>query len=207
MARPKADGTGSGEPGATGESGGGGSFDALDAALGAIDPGSLAGPVDGGASGDDSTFDPERHLGPDKLNADGSYRRKRAKRGTGGTARVGRKTSGSRSPSVNAIENALVGIHSMLALATKTPELALEDDESKPLAQAVAEVAKHYDIPAISDVAIAWAGLIMVCGKTYGPRYVLVTQRLKEERAEKKATAGQVIDFPFAPHHTPDHAG
>lgn len=168
---------------------GGGSVDPIAAALGAIDPSGDVGGSLSDTSGDDFTYDPERHLGPDRTNADGSYRRKR-RRGDGGTARVGRKSKTSKSaPSVNAIESALTGIHALAAVALKTPELALDESESRPLAEAVAEVSKHYDIPGLSDKAIAWVGLVIVAGKLYAPRYVLVSQRLKAESAERRGPA------------------
>ncbi len=62
----------------------------------------------------------------------------------------------------------------------------LEPDESKPLAQAVSELAKHYDIPGLDAKAMAWAGLIMVAGKVYVPRAVLIKQRIDENKKSRK---------------------
>jgi hypothetical protein len=69
---------------------------------------------------------------------------------------------------------------------TKTPELVLDADESRPLAMAVCEVAKHYDIPGLDEKTTAWVGLIMVCGKIYVPRAVMAKQRIEQERKERK---------------------
>lgn len=143
-----------------------------------------AGTGTGDVDSNGEHFDPERHSGRDKRNADGSWTRKRGRRaGTGGASA---RQSKQAAPSVNVIEQSLVGIHALLAVSTKTPELALEPDESKPLAQAVAEVAKHYDIPGLDAKTVAWMGLIMVAGKIYVPRAVLISQRLEQERKEKK---------------------
>lgn len=141
------------------------------------------GGSDAGSSGDD--FDASIHVGRDKRNADGSYTKKRGRKsGSGGYTNSGHKPK-TGSPSVNSIETSLIGIHAMMAAFTNTPELMLDADESKPLAQAVAEVAKHYDIPGLDAVVVAWVGLIMVCGKTYVPRAILINKRMKEEARPK----------------------
>lgn len=83
----------------------------------------------------------------------------------------------------------------MTAAFTQTPELALEADESKPLAEAVAELAKHYDIPGLDAKAMAWVGLVMVAGKIYVPRAILIKARLDEEaRSKPKARPTIAVD-------------
>jgi hypothetical protein len=74
----------------------------------------------------------------------------------------------------------------MAAAFTKTPELILDDDESKPLAGAVAELAKHYDIPGLDAKAMAWVGLIMVSSRIYAPRFIMISGRLKTEAMERR---------------------
>lgn len=157
--------------------------------FGAIDPISVGGSGDGGNRsnvGGSDEFDPAIHVGRDKRNSDGSYRRKRGRRaGSGSSNRANSKGK----TSVNTVESALVGIHAMLSVALRTPELKLEDDESKPLAQAVKAVADLYDIPVISEAAIAWIGLITVGSQIYGPRMYMINERLKAERAEKRGSS------------------
>lgn len=167
--------------------------------------GDAFGSVDPNAGRDGDDFDPAIHVGRDKRNADGSYRRKRGKRGSGSNG--GRaKSAKSSKTSVEGIERALVGIHGMIAAFVKAPELALEKDESKPYAEAVAEVAKHYDIPEVADVTMAWIGLAMVMGTIYGPRYILIQQRLRGERAKPvNAKPEKVVNLdrtPFTPEQT-----
>ena len=136
-------------------------------------------------------FDPDVHVGRDKRNADGSYTRKRGRRaGSGG----GRVAAAKKNPSsVNTIETALVGIHLLLAAATKADELVLEPDESKPLAEAIAELTKHYDIPGLDAKAMAWVGLIMVAGKVYVPRAMLIKARLDEEAEIKTPPKPSIV--------------
>lgn len=143
-----------------------------------------AGAGNGDVDANGEHFDPDRHAGRDKRNADGSWTRKRGRRaGTGSGSASGRAKA---APAVNTIEQSLIGIHALLAAMTKTPELALDSDESKPLAVAVSEVAKHYDIPGLDAKTVAWMGLIMVAGKIYVPRVMLVQQRLEREKQERK---------------------
>jgi hypothetical protein len=176
--------------------GGSGSFDF------GIDPAGSVGSAGGTGDGDDFTFDPERHVGPDKRNADGSYRRKRGRR-AGSTNRQGpRKASSKTSVNVNAVETALVGIHMVLATALNTPEIALEKDESKPLATAVAEVAKHYDFPEVAEKTLAWVSLAMVAGPMYMAKAMLVRERTKANKARNvtdEAMGDSIVPFFKAP--------
>lgn len=158
--------------------------------FGADDSGDDAGTGDVDSSGE--RFDPERHVGRDQRKPDGTFKRKRGRRaGTGGGS-TGREKK--TATSVSAIEQSLIGIHALLAAATRTPELVLEADESKPLAVAVAELAKHYDLPGLDAKTTAWVGLIMVCGQVYVPRAVMIKQRLDAEAKERKPS--NVVQLP-----------
>lgn len=156
----------------------------------AIDPAGKLG--DGPTDATGQRFDSNRHIGPDKFNRDGSFSRKRGRRGTGGSGQKSNKTSAKTS--VAGIETVLVGIHAMMGAAL-APELALEADESKPYAEAVVEVAKHYDVPVIADKTLAWCALLLVMGRIYGPRYVLIRQRLREENAKNVTEDPTVVPF------------
>src|SRR4051794_27928384 len=91
-----------------------------------IDPASLGGTA--GGSGDD--FDPAIHVGRDKRNADGSYTRKRGRRGSGGSGAGsgGRKSkaSGDLKDATEALSRTLLYLHVGIASATKAAEMALE---------------------------------------------------------------------------------
>jgi hypothetical protein len=122
-------------------------------------------------------------------NADGSPRKKRGRKSSGGggnSARSGntgqRKAKGS-AVSVTAIEQALTGIHVALAIMAKAPELALEPDESKPLAESLAELSKHFPMPDISEKAIAIVAVCVVASKVYIPKAILIKQRMAAEKA------------------------
>lgn len=77
----------------------------------------------------------------------------------------------------------------MLAAISKTPELALSENESEQLASAAAGVARHYNISA-SQKALDWGNFALVLGVMYGPRFVMITQRHKDERQEKRQAQG-----------------
>lgn len=141
-----------------------------------------------GDSGDDTVFDPERHIGRDRVNADGSYRRKRRRKDgsskpSASTQRT--KTRTVNSASIDALSNMLMLVHAGLATMTKVHEFKLEDTESRLLASSVANVLIEFDITP-DPKAQALVGLIMVGSTIYGPRMYLYNERMKEERAAKR---------------------
>jgi hypothetical protein len=71
----------------------------------------------------------------------------------------------------------------MLAGITKTAELALDQNESKMLAQAIADVAKFYPV-AVDPKTIAWINLTMVAGMVYGPRIVAIAYKPPKEKPD-----------------------
>jgi len=62
----------------------------------------------------------------------------------------------------------------MLAAYTKTPALELEKGEAKAMAEAIANVSKHYKIPGMSPEHAAIAQLCFVVAVTYGKRVPLI---------------------------------
>lgn len=173
------------------------------AALGAVDPsgdsnrgsGSSGGSSSGGDGVRDSggtLFDPEQHIDPGKFNADGTFRRRRAKRGTGtsGTRRANSKGAAS----VETIANALAGIHFGIAGFTGFEDLKLTDDESSELAKGVAEVAKHYDLPAFDPKVLAWVSLTVIAGRVYMPKAALIKMEIDKRKAEKEGK-GELVPF------------
>lgn len=137
-----------------------------------------------GASGEtDSSgtrFDPAIHSGPDKLNRDGTFRKKRGRKaGTGSGANRGKASD--YSASLDAFTGMLAIVHVGLASVTKTPELVLEEDEAKSLAMASANVLEQFDITPDPRVT-AVLGLVTTCGMIYGPRVYLIRERKREEK-------------------------
>lgn len=78
----------------------------------------------------------------------------------------------------------------MLAGITSTPELEIDKSESQNLAQAIAEVTKHYDVE-VAEKTIAWSNLLMVCGMIYGTRIVAIRNRHKNEDKTKTEVQNQ----------------
>lgn len=139
-----------------------------------------------------TVFDPAVHSGADKLNADGSFRKKRGRRaGSGGTAGTsasgGGRTKASISASVDALTRVLAIVHMGLAAATKSPEMMLTEDEAKSLSQATVNVLQHFDISPDPKIE-AIVGLVVTAGTIYGPKLYTINERKKEEREERKET-------------------
>lgn len=180
------DGTGSDPIGS-----GGGDAGAIDpASLVAAGPGTGAGTAGdaGSGPGDDDGYERDAN-GNVKRNKDGSPRRKRGRksgdnsgRGFAGSAKAQSKDDLKRS--IDALSNILLVSHLGLSGVTNIPEIALEKSEADLLANATVPVLEQFDFtPDPRFVAVF--GLIMACGKVYGPRAYLYRVRKENERAEK----------------------
>lgn len=168
-------------------------------ASGPINPASLTGgnPADsngGGGTGDDDDFDPAIHAGRDKRNADGSYQRKRGRK-TG--SKPGSNSAPKGAVNLAGIETILLSMHHMLAAATSTPELMLDEKEGKAMADAIAEVSKHYPMT-IDPKTLAWINLASCATMIYGPRAYLIRQRKAQEKNAHKNSGDNVSIFPAA---------
>jgi hypothetical protein len=134
-------------------------------------------------------FNPAIHSGRDKLNADGSYRKKRGRKaGSGagtGSGSVGSKGSrkADSAASVESLARVLAVLHVGIATATKTPEMVLDDSEASLLANATANVLEQFDIRPDPKIE-AIIGLIMAAGSIYGPRMYLISERKKADKVE-----------------------
>jgi len=84
-------------------------------------------------------------------------------------------------------------MHTMLAAATQTPELHLDEREAKAMTDAVAEVARHYPMT-IDPKTLAWANLAGCAAMIYGPRIYLIADR-KRKAAKDKPSANVNNDF------------
>jgi len=151
--------------------------------------GFLDGAANGGNSGGDSGgnsdgFDPAIHAGRDKLNGDGSFRRKRGRKpGSGSASSTRSKTSSAAS--VDALTNILVILHAGISTATKTPEIAIDTDDATTLAKATANVLAEFDITPDPKVA-AIVGLVVAAGTVYGPMAVSIRLRKDAERKQRQ---------------------
>ena len=84
----------------------------------------------------------------------------------------------------------LFSIHEMLAAVTSLPEMRINEDESKRLGEAAANVAKLYDMR-VNQKALAWTQLSVCAIMVYGPRIYMIADRKKAERKAEKAAAAQ----------------
>lgn len=142
---------------------------------------------DNGGGGDGDGIDTDLYQrnadGSVKRNADGSPRKKRGRKAGSGSGSSG--TTSKNPLSVSGIEALLFSTHAILSAALNTPELELEKIESQALAEATANVARHYPT-SISAKTIDWCALATCLGLTYGSRVVLVRNRLAKERERKE---------------------
>ena len=164
--------------------------------FGAVDIGGDSGSGgNGGSSSRDSgdDFDPTIHVGRDKRNADGSFTKRRGRKSAGGN-------SGSRvskgAASVKSIQTALEGIHALAAAFTGFDDIRLSEDESGPLAQGIANVARHYNIPAVDPRFMDTIALVMIAGKVYLPKAALIKMEIAERKSKSKPKKGEVVTFP-----------
>ena len=155
---------------------------------------SFLGGSDGGSSGASERdargveFDPDIHAGRDRRNADGSWSRKRGRRagsGSSASAAPRSRTKADNQASVDGLASMLGVLHLGIAAATKTPELALKDDEAKNLAVATARVLEEFDIRPDPKIE-AIVGLIIAGSSIYGPRAYFIMERKKKEAAERR---------------------
>lgn len=185
MARDTASGTGSDDSRPSPE----------DFGIEPTDPATLGGGNDGdgnggpGDGGDD--FDPAIHIGRDRLNRDGSFRRKRV-RGGGGSSGGSRAGSGSGNRSrasarldITGVQAVIFSVHAAIAGATSNPIWEISDGESKSLAVAILEIEKQYPTK-IDPRALAWMNLAGVLGAVYGTR--LFAMRMEASARKRGAS-------------------
>lgn len=113
------------------------------------------------------------------------FKPKPAKRGRGrprgsggGESQAPRRTS----LAVSSVERLLHSIHFGIAIALSAPEMQLSPEEAKQYAEAVAAVARHYDVGA-SSKTLDWLNLCGTMGGIYGARAMIIASRPKAARA------------------------
>lgn len=146
------------------------------------------------AGGDDSepiriTREPEI-LGPDEAepagdddgNASSSgHRRSRNTRQRSGNSRSDTRTSAGNSQKKKVfVEKTLYSIHLILAHLTNVEEIALPKDEAELLAEAIADVGKHFKV-VVSPKMDALSSLGFCVAGIYGPRLWAYLMRDKKQ--------------------------
>lgn len=134
------------------------------------------GPAD--PRGGEFVFDPKRHISIDRRNADGTYRRKRQRRGSGGSSPASKRPKADLQASIDGLSKILLVMHIGLAEISKTPELVLQPTEGDALASSLANVGDQFDITPDPKVQ-AIIGLMMTAGMIYGSRMYNIRERLK----------------------------
>ena len=144
----------------------------------------------GGSSGGDSRdaggneFDASIHVSRDKLNADGTFRKKRGRR-SGNSASTRSKSQADYSASIDSLARMLGFVHLGIAAASKTPELVLNEEETKALAGATAKVLEEFDIRPDPKVE-AVVGLVTTAGAICGPKVYFIRERKRAERRQRE---------------------
>lgn len=173
--------------------------------LGLTDPGSLVGDGDNrdggnGGPGNGDNFDASIHIGRDRINADGSFRRKRVKGGRSASGGTTRPRKASTSLDITGVQAVLYSTHAAIAGATGSAVWALSDGEAKSLAQAIIELERQYPTQ-IDPRALAWINLFGVAGAIYGTRLFAMRMEGMARRAarpERSAPAPQSAPPPSA---------
>lgn len=167
---------------------------AAPAIIGAESPAIVGAEPPSDNSGNDGAIDPARI----SERADGERKSESGKRGRGRPAGSGKEKTQKEKVHIdpgkidlNSLNFTLFYAHSLLAKATKCPELALDDDECKAMSEAAHNVMKHYNIKA-SQKAIDWGNLLMTAGLIYGGRIHKISARQKEEKQNRKKAANDV---------------
>jgi hypothetical protein len=117
--------------------------------------------------------------GDRRNNSDGNGARKqRKKRGPNKPKSGTKKAKETIAPFIMFIHN---------VMATKVPEMMLEEKEAEQLSDAYSSFCEHHDIPVLSDKRISEINLVMAIFTVYGTRAMAIRNRLKEEARIKKA--------------------
>jgi hypothetical protein len=174
----------------------GAGFDAPNGAIGGSDTGDSGSGDDFGGTtlsdgpadprGGDFIFDPNVHIARDKRKLDGSFKRKRKRRGTGGNSPATPRSKADLSASIDRLTTGILIAHVTLSDLTKTPELKLSEPESKMLASSIATVMDEFGFDAVIDPKLQVVlGLITAATMIYGPRMYNIRERVKSEGKPK----------------------
>ena len=87
-----------------------------------------------------------------------------------------------------------VGIHTMLAMQTKTPELQMSPEEGQQFMLAAQNVMRHYSVEATQQT-LDWIALFSCAATIYGTRAAAVAARRSREKNPPKQSA-QIHAFP-----------
>lgn len=86
---------------------------------------------------------------------------------------------------LSGLEAILLSVHTMGAVALKSPELAIGKDEAEKLASAINQVQQYYPMT-VDPKTMAWLNLAGIAGMIYVPRLILMAKRQKVEKPKNE---------------------
>jgi hypothetical protein len=142
------------------------------------------------------TIDPEQlseYINGTDGRDDNGESRKRRKRGP--NKRTTGKTGKAKAEA--SVEPFLLMAHNWAAVLLKTPEIALSEMEAKQLSDAYSNFCEYHEIPILTPKRMSEIDLIAAMCLVYGSRFVAVRNRMKEDKAAKRARNITPIDQTF----------
>jgi hypothetical protein len=129
------------------------------------------------------SIEPADTAGNTAGNASGSNRTGRRRGRPAGSRNA--KTAQASKGNIGSLEHIIGSMHFLMARIFDTPELELNDDESRKYAEALAKVSALYD-DKFNPKVVAWMDLLCVTGAIYAPRVIAVNARTKAERSKNR---------------------
>ncbi len=74
------------------------------------------------------------------------------------------------------------GLHVMLATLTKQPIFVIKSEEAMLMAEAIADLSKHYDLNIMSGPKATIINMVAVCGMIYVPRIMAINAMKRQAR-------------------------
>jgi len=116
----------------------------------------------------------------------------RKRRSDSGTRRGGRRSRASASETTNSIANLLFSVRLGMANMLRSEILPLTPEESQQYAKAITNLSQYYDIPIVSEKALAWVNLATTIAAIEGPRFMAAKMN-KRNKQPKVVTFEQPV--------------
>lgn len=129
-------------------------------------------------------------------NRDGSRRKRRGprkgKQYRQQTGPIGSEETPRSNPlNIGMVESTLLSVHAMIAAMAHDPVWELDPSEARKVATAIGDVAPYFDfLNKIDPKLLAMVNLGGALTVVYGPRLVMTTARLREEKRQKAKPVG-----------------
>jgi hypothetical protein len=104
------------------------------------------------------------------------------------------------------IESLLLSVHFMGAKLLEVPELELDEEEAKKLADAIRRVAEFYPV-ALSPKKLAWAEFSFAMAGVYGPRVIAIYKKAPKQQPGPRAVPRQQAQSQAQSHQPVNHPG